>query len=67
MSTGREIRLVEGEDGWRAIDEDSGLETQGETRAAALARLDEVGAVDLEGDGGSGELETADELEWFED
>lgn len=43
MSTGREIRLIEGEDGgWSAIDVESGVASQGETRAEALANLDEA-------------------------
>jgi len=46
MSTGREIRLVEESDGWwSAIDEETGVASQGETREEALANLDE--AVDL--------------------
>ncbi|MCG1003009.1 MULTISPECIES: type II toxin-antitoxin system HicB family antitoxin [Halobacterium] len=43
MSTGREIRLVEEDDGWwSAIDEDAGVASQGETREEALANLDEA-------------------------
>ncbi|MFB6069019.1 MAG: type II toxin-antitoxin system HicB family antitoxin [Halobacterium sp.] len=43
MSTGREIRLVQEPDGWwSAIDEDADVASQGETREAALANLDEA-------------------------
>jgi predicted RNase H-like HicB family nuclease len=43
MSTGREIRLVEEEDGWwSAIDEETGVASQGETRERALENLDEA-------------------------
>jgi len=43
MSTGREIRLVEEDDGWwSAIDESTGVASQGETREAALENLDEA-------------------------
>jgi predicted RNase H-like HicB family nuclease len=43
MSTGRRITLTENDDGWwTARDETIGLTTQGETREAALASLDEV-------------------------
>lgn len=43
MSTGREIRLVEADDGgWSAIDEQAGVASQGETRTEALENLDEA-------------------------
>lgn len=43
MSTGREIRLVEEDDGWwSAVDETTGVASQGETREAALSNLDEA-------------------------
>ena len=43
MSTGREIRLIEeDEGGWSAIDEETGVASQGETREEALANLDEA-------------------------
>ena len=43
MSTGREIRLVEERDGgWSAIDAETGVASQGETRAEALTNLDEA-------------------------
>lgn len=43
MSTGREIRLTEeGEGGWSAIDEETGVASQGDTREEALTNLDEA-------------------------
>ncbi|KAB1197889.1 MULTISPECIES: type II toxin-antitoxin system HicB family antitoxin [Haloferax] len=43
MSTGREIRLIEEDDGWwSAIDEEAGVASQGSTRQEALANLDEA-------------------------
>lgn len=46
MSTGREIRLVEEDDGWwSAIDTETGVASQGETRREALANLDEAVAL----------------------
>jgi len=43
MSAGREIRLVEEDDGWwSAIDEDTGVASQGPTRQEALSNLDEA-------------------------
>lgn len=43
MSTGREIRLVEEDDGsWSAIDEGTGVASCGETRQEALEMLDEA-------------------------
>jgi predicted RNase H-like HicB family nuclease len=51
MSTGREIRLLENDDGWwTAIDEATGVASQGETREAALEDLDEAVALH-QGDG----------------
>lgn len=49
MSTGREIRLVEAEDGgWSAIDEETGVASQGATRREALENLDEAVELTLE-------------------
>jgi predicted RNase H-like HicB family nuclease len=46
MSTGREIRLIEEDDGWwSAVDEDTGVASQGETRQQALENLDEAVAL----------------------
>lgn len=43
MSTGREIRLVEEDDGWwSAIDEEAGVASQGPSREVALENLDEA-------------------------
>lgn len=43
MSTGREIRLIEEDDGWwSAIDEGAGVASQGPTREEALENLDEA-------------------------
>lgn len=43
MSTGREIHLIEEDDGgWSAINEETGVASQGETRREALANLDEA-------------------------
>jgi predicted RNase H-like HicB family nuclease len=43
MSTGREIRLVEEDDGWwSAIDRETGVASQGPTRQEALRNLDEA-------------------------
>ncbi len=50
--TGREIRLVENPDGhWTARDLQADVSAQGETRAAALAALDDVVAA-LDGEAG---------------
>lgn len=60
MSTGREIRLVEEDDGWwSAIDEETGVASQGETRAEALANLDEAVALH---EGEEGEPVTDEDL-----
>jgi len=49
MSTGREIRLIEEDDGgWSAIDEETGVASQGETREEALEMLDEAVELTLE-------------------
>jgi len=49
MSAGREIRLIEEEDGWwSAIDEETGVASQGPTRTEALENLDEAVAVTSE-------------------
>lgn len=49
MSTGREILLIEEDDGWwSAIDEQTGVASQGQTRSAALENLDEAVSVTKE-------------------
>jgi len=47
MSTTREIRLLEDEElgGWSAIDVETGVASQGETRQEALENLDEAVAL----------------------
>jgi len=46
MSTGREIRLVEEDDGrWSALDEETCVASQGDTREEALEMLDEAVAL----------------------
>jgi predicted RNase H-like HicB family nuclease len=53
MSTGREIRLIEEEDGgWSAIDEKTGVASCGDTREEALEMLDEAVALHI-GDAGT--------------
>lgn len=43
MSTGREIRLIEEDDGWwSAVDEETGVASQGPSREEALEALDEA-------------------------
>lgn len=60
MSTGREIRLIEEDDGgWSAIDEETGVASQGETRQEALSNLDEAVALHV---GEIGEPVTDDDL-----
>jgi predicted RNase H-like HicB family nuclease len=52
MGTGREIRLIEEDDGWwSAVDEETGVASQGETRGTALENLDEAVALQ-QGDAG---------------
>jgi predicted RNase H-like HicB family nuclease len=46
MGTGREIRLIEEDDGWwSAIDEQTAVASQGPTRSEALENLDEAVSV----------------------
>lgn len=61
MSTGREIRLIEEDDGgWSAIDEDLGVASCGDTREEALEMLDEAVALHT---GEAGEPVTDEDLE----
>ncbi|MYL17537.1 type II toxin-antitoxin system HicB family antitoxin [Halorubrum terrestre] len=61
MSTGREIRLIEeDEGGWSAIDEDLGVASCGDTREEALEMLDEAVALHT---GEAGEPVTDDDFE----
>lgn len=49
MSAGREIRLIEEDDGWwSAVDDETGVASQGPTRTAALENLDEAVAATTE-------------------
>ena len=49
MSTGREIRLVEEDDGgWSAVDVETAVASQGETRREALENLDEAVELTIE-------------------
>lgn len=59
-TNGREIRLSqeEGDDWWVAVDEETGVTSQGPSREAALKNLDEA----LEGYHGAGDAPTDDEL-----
>jgi predicted RNase H-like HicB family nuclease len=60
MSTGREIRLIEEDDGgWSAIDEELNVASQGETREEALEMLDEAVALHT---GEAGEPVTDEDL-----
>ena len=49
MSTGREIRLVEEDDGgWSAVDVETAVASQGDTRREALENLDEAVELTIE-------------------
>jgi len=67
MSSGREIRLIEEDDGWwSAIDEQTGVASQGPTRSDALENLDEAASVTEE----ARNAETAPpepDAPWFEE
>lgn len=66
MSTGREIRLVEeAEGGWSAIDEQTGVASQGETRRDALDNLDEAVELTLEARADEDEAPSPD-VPWFD-
>lgn len=61
MSTGREIRLIEeDEGGWSAIDEELGVASCGDTREEALEMLDEAVALHT---GETGDPVTDEDLE----
>jgi predicted RNase H-like HicB family nuclease len=67
MSTGREIRLVEEDDGWwSAIDEETGVASQGPSRKAALDNLDEAIALTEEARDDDTSAPEPD-APWFED
>ena len=66
MTTGREIRLIEeDEGGWSAIDEETGVASQGETREEALANLDE--AIELTKEAREADTDAPEpDAPWFE-
>lgn len=66
MSTGREIRLIEEDDGgWSAIDDETGVASQGETRREALDSLDE--AVELTKEAREADTDAPEpDAPWFE-
>jgi predicted RNase H-like HicB family nuclease len=66
MSTGREIRLIEEDDGgWSAIDDETGVASQGETRREALDNLDE--AVELTKESREADTDAPEpDAPWFE-
>ena len=66
MSTGREIRLVEEDDGWwTAVDEETGVASQGSTREEALENLDE--AVELTEEARNDDADAPEpDAPWFE-
>ena len=66
MSTGREIRLIEEDDGgWSAIDEELEVASQGETRGEALANLDE--AIELTKEAREADTDAPEpDAPWFE-
>lgn len=67
MSTGREIRLIKEDDGWwSAIDEQTGVASQGPSRQAALENLDEAVAATVDADDEDGSAPEPD-APWFED
>jgi predicted RNase H-like HicB family nuclease len=66
MTTGREIRLIEeDEGGWSAIDEEAGVASQGETREEALENLDE--AIELTKEARDADTDASEpDAPWFE-
>lgn len=67
MSTGREIRLIEEDDGWwSAIDEQTGVASQGPTRSEALENLDEAVSV-TEAVRGDETASPEPDAPWFEE
>jgi len=67
MSTTREIRLIEADDGWwSAIDKETGVASQGSTRQEALKNLDE--AVSLTAEARDDETPAPEpDAPWFDD
>lgn len=66
MSTGREIRLTKTDDGgWLAIDDETGVASQGETRREALDNLDQ--AVELTREAREADTDAPEpDAPWFE-
>jgi len=66
MSTGREIRLIEEADGWwSAVDDATGVASQGPTRQEALENLDE--AVELTNEAQADETPAPEpDAPWFD-
>lgn len=66
MSAGREIRLVEEDDGWwSAIDQETGVASQGPSREAALANLDE--AIEVTAEAGDDDEDAPEpDAPWFD-
>jgi predicted RNase H-like HicB family nuclease len=66
MSTGREIRLIEEADGWwSAVDVETGVASQGETRREALDNLDEALAATEAANAADGDAPEPD-APWFD-
>jgi len=66
MSMGREIRLIEEDDGgWSAIDEETGVASCGETREEALEMLDEAVELTIEAREDDTDA-TVPDAPWFE-
>ena len=66
MSTGREIRLIDEADGWwSAVDDATGVASQGPTRQEALENLDE--AVELTNEAQADETPAPEpDAPWFD-
>lgn len=66
MSTGREIRLIEEDDGWwSAIDTVAGVASQGPSREKTLENLDEAVQLTREAEGDETPAPEAD-APWFD-
>jgi len=66
MSTGREIRLIEEDDGWwSAVDERTGIASRGPSRQVALENLDEAVAATGAARGEDGSAPEPD-APWFD-
>jgi hypothetical protein len=67
MGARRRITLVETDDGWTAVDEDTGMESR-EDRCRVLDRLDDAVAVSFdESAGGGADASDDPEIDWFDD